>query len=57
MRAPAGVSTLNAITGRAVSVPDDRIISVTEADAKALELAGAGRARLGLVASEVSPCL
>ena len=40
MLAPPGVSTLSTRDGKVMGVPDDRIVAVSEADAKALELSG-----------------
>jgi coenzyme F420-reducing hydrogenase delta subunit len=53
MRAPKEVSTLTTIDGRSLCIPDDRMVTVTEADAKALERYGAGWTRIGLTASGV----
>jgi hypothetical protein len=40
MRAPPELSTLYLRDGRALRVPDDRIVEMSEGDAKAVEFSG-----------------
>jgi hypothetical protein len=50
MRAPKDISTLTTIDGDSLRIPDDRLVTVTEADAKALERTGVW-ARVGLLSA------
>lgn len=54
MRAPKDASALTTIDGRPLRIPDGRLVTVTEADAKALERSGRW-SRVAIAASALAP--